>query len=175
MFWWVNGEIWIYGFSPWWLTYQRRFHKHAIYSRCIFFDEHQLFVCIYSFIFFSPFLSSFNLMVISFDNVQRKYFPLDCFTSLFVTVICRENTINVNNRRLNSIWVVFFKNQSAFQPSFQAEQTTNVAPRSSQTVQLSYGWEDRIQKLTGAPEDQQRRQKFISILLLWEWLSVTSV
>ena len=57
------------------------------------------------------------------------------------------------NRGSSSIRVEFFKKQGPYQPSFQPVQTVYVAPGRSQAVQLSYGWEGRVQKVTGAPAD----------------------
>ncbi|CAF3319507.1 unnamed protein product [Rotaria sp. Silwood2] len=63
------------------------------------------------------------------------------------------NRINVSNRGSHPISVGFFQNTGANQPSFVAEKTINISPGGTVSVSLAYGWEDRLQKLTGAPPD----------------------
>ena len=49
--------------------------------------------------------------------------------------------------------IALFKNVGDYQPSFHAERTIHISPGASQMVTLNYGWEGRVQKLSGAPAD----------------------
>ncbi|CAF1303862.1 unnamed protein product [Adineta ricciae] len=63
------------------------------------------------------------------------------------------NTINIINRTDRSTKLGFFPNLGPYQPSFNAERTIDIAAGENQLVELDHGWEGRIQKLTGAPND----------------------
>jgi hypothetical protein len=63
------------------------------------------------------------------------------------------NTINVTNRSDKQAKFGFFKNVAAFGPSFEAEKVIELQPGQSESVELENGWEGRVQKLSGSPND----------------------
>ncbi|CAM4847926.1 unnamed protein product, partial [Rotaria magnacalcarata] len=64
-----------------------------------------------------------------------------------------SNSIKVINRANKRIQIGFFKNRGPCQPSFDAEQTIEVEPNASKSVELAHEWEGRVQKVSGATTD----------------------
>jgi hypothetical protein len=63
------------------------------------------------------------------------------------------NSVNVTNHSNQPAKFGFFKNVAAYSPSFEAEKIIDLQPGQSQSVVLDNGWEGRVQKLSGAPND----------------------